>query len=63
MEYRTEVHGYQKVVSKGTQGTGPSSFEVSLPNGLTYFYGNDTDSRILAPGTNNDWSGPVSVDT
>lgn len=54
MEYRAEVHGYEKVVSKGMQGTGPSYFEVSLPNGLTYLYGNDTDSRMLAPGTSSE---------
>jgi RHS repeat-associated protein len=51
VEYRTEVHTYQKVISHGTQGTGPASFEVKLANGLTYFFGNDTDSRIIAPGT------------
>ncbi len=51
MEYRAEVHWYQKVVSVGTQGTGPSYFQVSLPNGLTYLYGSDTDSRITAPNT------------
>jgi len=52
-EYRTEVHGYQKIVSYGSLGSGPSVFLVSQPNGLQYFYGNDADSRIEAVGIAN----------
>lgn len=49
-EYRTEAHNYQKIISYGTQGSGPQYFEVLHPNGLTYRYGNDADSRIAVAG-------------
>jgi RHS repeat-associated protein len=50
-QYRTEVHAYERVVSLGQQGSGPSWFEVRHPDGLIYRYGNDADSRVEAPGT------------
>ncbi len=51
VQYRPELYNYQKVTSKGSQGSGPSYFEVRVSDGTTYIYGNDADSRILAPGT------------
>jgi RHS repeat-associated protein len=50
-EYRTEVHGYEKITSHESWGNGPLYFEVRQPNGLLYRYGNDADSLIEAPGT------------
>lgn len=50
-EYRTEVHDYERVFSYGQQGSGPAWFEVRHPDGSSYRYGNDADSRIEAPGS------------
>jgi RHS repeat-associated protein len=50
-EYRTEVHAYERVFSRGRQGTGPAWFEVRLPDGMVHRYGNDTDSRVEAAGS------------
>ncbi|MEQ1802440.1 MAG: FG-GAP-like repeat-containing protein [Gammaproteobacteria bacterium] len=53
-EYRAEVNNLQRVISRGRQGTGPASFEVQQPDGLTWRYGNDADSRIEAIGTSGE---------
>lgn len=37
-EYRTENEIFAKIVSIGTAGSGPSSFQVSMKNGLKYVY-------------------------
>lgn len=50
-EYRTEVNNLQRVLSRGRQGSGPASFDVQHPDGLTWRYGNDADSRLEAVGT------------
>ncbi len=50
-EYRTEVNDLKRVVSRGRQASGPASFEVQHPDGLTWHYGNDADSQIEAAGT------------
>lgn len=50
-EYRTEVNNLKRVISRGRQGSGPVSFEVQHPDGLTWHYGNDGDSRVEAVGT------------
>jgi len=50
-EYRTEINNFQRVISRGRQASGPASFEVQHPDGLTWRYGNDADSRIEAVGT------------
>ena len=49
--YQTEIANFSNVVSNGTAGTGPAWFKVQGKNGLTYEYGNTTDSAILAAGT------------
>jgi len=49
-EYRTEIDNLRRVISRGRQGGGPASFEVQHPDGLTWLYGNDADSRIEAAG-------------
>ena len=50
-EYRTEVNNLQRVISRGRQGSGPLSFDVQHPDGMTWRYGNDADSRLEAVGT------------
>lgn len=50
-EYRTELHQYQKITAVGSQGSGPASFTVQAPNGQTWYFGDDEDSQIRAPGT------------
>lgn len=49
-EYRTEVNNLRRIVSHGQQGSGPAWFEVQHPDGLSWRYGNDADSRIEAAG-------------
>lgn len=50
VEYRTEIHSYQRIVSKGGGSSGPpETFEVQQPNGLTYIYGGGT-ATVLASG-------------
>jgi len=53
-EYRTEIDELKRVFSRGRQGSGPASFEVRHPDGLTWHYGNDADSRLEAPGTSGE---------
>ena len=53
-EYRTEINNLQRVVSHGQQGSGPAWFEVQHPDGLTWRYGNDADSRIEAAGVGSE---------
>lgn len=53
-EYRTEINNMQRVVSRGQQGSGPAWFEVQHPDGLTWRYGNDADSRIEAVGVGSE---------
>ncbi|MCK6372291.1 MAG: hypothetical protein L6Q83_13390, partial [Gammaproteobacteria bacterium] len=50
-EYRRELHGFERVIAQGREGSGPAWFEVRRPDGLVYRYGNDADSRITAPGS------------
>jgi hypothetical protein len=49
--YQTELETFSKVTANGTTGYGPEWFEVKLKNGLTYEYGNTSDSRIEATGS------------
>lgn len=48
--YRTERETFRKIVSKGTAGSGPASFEVHRKDGSIWLYGATADSRILATG-------------
>lgn len=50
-EYRTEINNLKRVFSRGRQASGPASFEVQHPDGLTWRYGDDADSRLEAVGT------------
>ena len=50
-EYRTEVHNYEKITSGGWVGSGPAYFTVQLPDGTINTYGNNSNSRIDAPGS------------
>jgi RHS repeat-associated protein len=45
-KYQTEIETYSQVIANGTTGFGPQWFEVKLKNGLSYEFGNTTDSRI-----------------
>lgn len=50
-EYRTEVHGHERIFSFGRQGSGPAWFELHQPDGLVRRFGNDEDSRVEAAGS------------
>jgi RHS repeat-associated protein len=50
-EYRTEIESFSRVKSWGVAGSGPAYFVVADKSGLTYEYGNTTDSRIEAVGS------------
>jgi hypothetical protein len=45
--FQTEVANFSQVTASGAAGTGPSYFTVQGKDGLTYEYGNTTDSKIL----------------
>jgi RHS repeat-associated protein len=45
--YQTEIANFANVTANGTAGIGPSYFTVQGKDGLTYEYGNTTDSKIL----------------
>lgn len=50
--YRPEIHDYELVTSNSSIGLhSPASFIVQTRNGLTYHYGTDADSRIMAGST------------
>src|SRR6266436_1843795 len=49
--YQTEIANFANVTASGTAGNGPAYFTVKGRDGLTYTYGNSTDSRVLATGT------------
>jgi RHS repeat-associated protein len=53
-EYRTEINNLQRVISHGQQGGGPAWFEVQHPDGLTWRFGTDADSRIEAVGVGSE---------
>jgi RHS repeat-associated protein len=48
--YQTEIANFAQVTSSGTAGNGPSYFTVQGKDGMSYEYGNTTDSKIL-PGS------------
>ena len=47
-EYRTESESYSRIVSYGSQGSGPASWKVWTKSGQIIEYGNTADSRIEA---------------
>jgi virulence plasmid B protein len=49
--YQTEIANFSQVTASGTAGNGPSYFTVQGKDGLTYEYGNTTDSKILPTGS------------
>ena len=49
--YQTEIANFSNVTANGTAGNGPSYFTVQGKDGLTYEYGNTTDSKILPTGS------------
>ena len=49
--YQTEIADFSNVTANGTAGNGPASFTVRGKNGLTYEYGNGSNSQVLATGT------------
>jgi RHS repeat-associated protein len=49
--YQTEIANFSQVTASGTAGNGPSYFTVQGKDGLTYEYGNTTDSKILPSGS------------
>jgi hypothetical protein len=48
--YQTEIADFSNITAQSSAGNGPAYFTVQARNGLTYEYGNTTDSRILANG-------------
>jgi RHS repeat-associated protein len=50
--YKTWIKNFANIQSYGTAGNGPSYFIVENPNGLTYEYGNTTNSKMFAQGKN-----------
>jgi len=49
--YQTEIANFAQVTASGTAGNGPAYFTVQGKDGLTYEYGNTTDSKILPSGS------------
>ncbi|MEQ1662023.1 MAG: SpvB/TcaC N-terminal domain-containing protein, partial [Thiobacillus sp.] len=49
-EYRTETESYSRIISYGSQGTGPGYWKVWTKSGQIIEYGNTDDSRIEAQG-------------
>ena len=49
-EYRLEIHGNERIISRGRQGVGPLWFELRQSDGLVKRFGNDADSRVEAAG-------------
>ncbi|MBK6349202.1 MAG: hypothetical protein IPF50_05085 [Proteobacteria bacterium] len=49
-EYRTEIQTYSRLVAVGTAGNGPQSFKVDGRDGLRYYCGCTSDSRIESVG-------------
>ena len=49
-EYRTENESYSRIVSYGSQGSGPAWWKVWTKSGQIIEYGNTADSRIEAQG-------------
>ena len=49
-EYRTESESYSRIVSYGSQGSGPAWWKVWTQSGQIIEYGNTADSRIEAQG-------------
>ena len=49
-EYRTESESYSRIVSYGSQGSGPAWWKVWTKSGQILEYGNTADSRIEAQG-------------
>jgi len=56
-EYRTEVETFNRIISHGTAGTGPASFEVHTKSGQVMYFATTTDSRPLTQtgGTARSW--------
>lgn len=52
-EYRTRYEEFSKVISNGTQGSGPRWFQVWRKSGEILEFGNTADSRIEALAPNN----------
>ena len=48
-EYRLEKNGYSKIISYGSQGSGPSYFRVWQKDGSVYEYGNTADAKVELP--------------
>ncbi|HEX9391704.1 MAG TPA: SpvB/TcaC N-terminal domain-containing protein, partial [Usitatibacteraceae bacterium] len=49
-EYRTELESFNKIVALGQAGNGPTSFQVTMANGVVMEYGATADSRIIPTG-------------
>ena len=54
--YQTEIANFSQVTASGTAGSGPSYFTVQGKDGLTYEYGNTTDSKMLPAGSSTPYT-------
>ncbi|MDP6437749.1 MAG: FG-GAP-like repeat-containing protein [Gammaproteobacteria bacterium] len=55
-EYRTEIDRFYKITANGSAGSGPESFTVRHPDGMTYTYGDNASARLVnATGTVKEW--------
>lgn len=62
-EYRTEIESFSKIISYGSQGTGPAYFKVWTKAGQIMEFGNShstTNSQVLATGTQTVWTWAVN---
>lgn len=48
VQYRTEIDQMVRVTSKASTNNIPGWFQVEMPNGLEYQYGNSTDSKLMS---------------
>jgi hypothetical protein len=53
--YQTEITDFSTATAEGAAGNGPSYFIVQARNGVKYYYGNSSDSQVLASGTALEW--------
>jgi hypothetical protein len=52
--YQTELANFSQATAHGSTGSGPSYWTVQDRNGLTYEYGNTSDSQISVPGASSE---------
>jgi RHS repeat-associated protein len=54
-QYRTEIESFSRVISSGTCGAGPCSFEVTDKSGTKAVFGDSADSKAMIGATVRAW--------